>query len=87
MQHIVNIDKSGRIVIPKEMREELGLTPDQPLSIEQTQGGLVLKPQTGGRMIERDGIWSYQPVSAQPFDAVDLIREMREERARDISGL
>jgi AbrB family looped-hinge helix DNA binding protein len=36
----VTIDRAGRIVVPKPLREELGLSPDTPLEIEVVDGHL-----------------------------------------------
>lgn len=36
----VTIDRAGRIVVPKPMREALGLSPDTPLEIDVIDGHL-----------------------------------------------
>ncbi len=41
---ITSIDKRGRVVIPKELRENLGLKPDQSLVIEPRAKEIVLRP-------------------------------------------
>ncbi len=38
----VTIDRAGRIVVPKVMRDQLGLTPETPLDIELVNGRLEL---------------------------------------------
>jgi AbrB family looped-hinge helix DNA binding protein len=38
----VSIDRAGRIVVPKPLREQLGLSPDVPLEIEVVDGHLEL---------------------------------------------
>jgi AbrB family looped-hinge helix DNA binding protein len=38
----VSIDSAGRVVVPKQIREELGLTPGTPLEIEVVDGHLEL---------------------------------------------
>ncbi len=38
----VSIDRAGRIVVPKPMREQLGLSPDTPLEIDVVDGHLEL---------------------------------------------
>lgn len=40
---IRKIDKAGRIVIPKEMREFFGLKEFDPVEIVATESGIVLK--------------------------------------------
>lgn len=38
----VSIDRAGRVVVPKPMRDLLGLSPDTPLEIEAVDGHLEL---------------------------------------------
>jgi AbrB family looped-hinge helix DNA binding protein len=38
----VTIDRAGRIVVPKRLREELGLSPDTQLEIDVVDGHLEL---------------------------------------------
>ncbi len=50
------IDSAGRIVVPKALRDELGLTPGSTVDISRYGAGLQLVP--GGRtaqIVERDG--------------------------------
>lgn len=51
------IDSAGRIVVPKALRDELGLTPGSTVDISRYGAGLQLVP--GGRtarIVERDGV-------------------------------
>ena len=41
------IDDRGRIVIPNEVREELGLRPEQRLKVMPKGRGLLLTPEIG----------------------------------------
>jgi AbrB family looped-hinge helix DNA binding protein len=36
----ITIDSAGRVVVPKQMRDELGLTPQTPLEIDVVDGHL-----------------------------------------------
>lgn len=40
----VSIDGAGRVVVPKRLRDELGLTPGTALEIEVVDGHLELSP-------------------------------------------
>ena len=44
---LTSLDKRGRVVIPKELRQELGLKPDQTMIIELKGREIVLKPALG----------------------------------------
>lgn len=41
---ITTIDERGRVVIPKELRERLGLRPEQKIILELRGDELLLKP-------------------------------------------
>ncbi|HWX44771.1 MAG TPA: AbrB/MazE/SpoVT family DNA-binding domain-containing protein [Solirubrobacteraceae bacterium] len=38
----VSIDRAGRVVVPKRVRDELGFSPDRPLEAEVVDGRLEL---------------------------------------------
>lgn len=38
------IDAAGRIIVPKSLRDELGLRPGRPLEIRSVDGSLVIEP-------------------------------------------
>jgi len=44
---LTTLDERGRVVIPKEMRERLGLKADQRLLVEVRAGEVVLRPALG----------------------------------------
>ena len=49
----VPIDRAGRVVVPKPMRDELGLSPDTPLDIQVVDGHLELSaPSESARVVE-----------------------------------
>ena len=44
------ISERGQVVIPKEIREQLGLERGQLLEVEESEGAILMRPrmQTGG---------------------------------------
>jgi AbrB family looped-hinge helix DNA binding protein len=89
MNAIVEIDRSGRIVVPKKFRDTLHLTPGTRLKIEQTGEQLVLEQEFPEPRLEmRDGLLVM--VGGPPLRAEDvneLIDEQRERRMRYVAGL
>jgi AbrB family looped-hinge helix DNA binding protein len=73
------IDGAGRLVIPKPLRDRLGLTPGTRLSIEEIDGKLVISPdRPEPELVERNGFLAVQlhqdvPPSADPLG----VREAR----------
>ena len=84
--HLI-IDKAGRVVIPKPLREELRLEPGDALEIETTGEQITLRPVRGtGPLTKEHGVWVFhagQPLPASATD--DMLRQIREER--DLANL
>ena len=75
----VRIDKAGRIVVPKPLRERLGFGPHTELeAIEQP--GSVQRPS----MVKVDGLWVHQG-SVEPGTSWDrILEEVGEERIESV---
>lgn len=84
--HLV-IDKAGRVVIPKPLREELNLEPGDALEMECAGERITLRPVRGtGPLTKEQGVWVFhtgQPLSAAATD--EMLRRIREER--DLANL
>ena len=79
----IRIDKSGRIVLPKMIRERFGLTPDLELEVvEQPDGVLLRRREDQPSLIKVDGLWIHQgtPQNGAQWDRV--IDDVRDERAQ-----
>lgn len=50
-----SIDKAGRVVIPKSLREKAALRPGTKLAVRFEQGRIVLEPPAGQIRLERRG--------------------------------
>lgn len=81
------LDKAGRVVIPKPMREELHLEPGDSLEIESSGEQITLRPVRGtGPLTKEHGVWVFHSGEVLPAAATDeMLREIREER--DLANL
>jgi len=81
----LRIDKAGRIVVPKVLRERFGFQPDSELEVlELPDGVLIKKAKERPAMIKVDGLWVHQG-SAQPGTNWEhVLEEVREERAKSV---
>jgi AbrB family looped-hinge helix DNA binding protein len=84
----LKIDSSGRLVIPKPIRDRMRLEPGADLELEETSGGLVLRRVSHRpSLIEQNGILVHSGQPPKNFDWQRIIENEREERMRDIAGL
>lgn len=77
------IDQAGRFVVPKSMRDELGLTGGEELEISARDGHLELEvPATPMRLVERDGAPVAIPSESLPALTAEQVREVLERTRR-----
>jgi AbrB family looped-hinge helix DNA binding protein len=80
----VTIDKAGRVVIPKEVRDELRLEAGDTLALESEGERVTLQPVRGGTPLQKErGVWVFhggKPLSLD--EANQIVREAREPRDR-----
>ncbi|MGH8574389.1 MAG: AbrB/MazE/SpoVT family DNA-binding domain-containing protein, partial [Gammaproteobacteria bacterium] len=77
------IDSAGRIVVPKRIRDELGLTGGQELELRTIDGGLAVEiPATPMRLVEHEG--DVVPVADRELPELppELVRETLERTRR-----
>jgi len=79
------IDRFGRVVIPKRLREDLGLKVGEPLVIEERAEGILLKPSREGVSVRYKGRVLVFAGDATG-DPGDLVRKLRDERMRKLVG-
>ena len=81
------IDKAGRVVIPKPLREELHLEPGDTLEMESAGDQITLRPVRGtGPLIKKHGVWVFHSGQPLPPSATDeMLLQIRAER--DLANL
>ncbi len=86
----VTIDSFGRIVIPKKIRDRLGILPGATLRLDIVEGDdherLALEPLRNEPVLQREGnllVHTGEIVG----NVSDAVRQQRDERVRKLSGL
>lgn len=81
------IDKAGRVVIPKPLREELHLEPGDALDMESAGDQITLRPVRGtGPLTKEHGVWVFHTGQPLPASATDeMLQHIREDR--DLANL
>ncbi len=76
------IDKAGRIVLPKPLREELHLEPGNSLEIENAGEMITLRPVRGtGQLRKVHDVWVFHSGESLPARATDeMLQKIRNER-------
>lgn len=77
------VDRFGRILIPKRVRDDLGLRPGTVLSVEEREHAISLIPMEAEEVLEdREGILVFTGRAAG-----DLTSTLSEEREARLAGL
>jgi AbrB family looped-hinge helix DNA binding protein len=78
----VTLDKAGRIVLPKPLRDELRLEAGDTLEVETSSDEITLRPSRGhAQLRKKQGIWVYrsgEPLSQATVDKT--VQEVRQDR-------
>ena len=76
------MDRAGRVVIPKAVREKLNLEAGDSLEMESAGEQITLRPVRGTAPLRKErGVWVFrsgEPLRASTTDQV--LRQIREER-------
>ena len=81
----VTLDRFGRIVIPKKIREDFHLHVGSPIRIEEGEGEIVLKPVEGEpSLVTKDGVLVFSGKTVGNVETA--IEEHREGRNKRLKG-
>ena len=82
----VRLDRAGRIVVPKPVRDRLRLTPGSALELESEGERITLRPVRPEAALRKEsGIWVFQG-AANEASIPDLIEAAREKRLQELKG-
>jgi len=77
------IDSAGRLVVPKVIREELGLRGGEEVEITLRDGRVEVEPlPVPMRLVERDGVLVAEPETALPPLTSEEVRETLDRTRR-----
>ncbi len=77
------IDAAGRVIVPKSLRDELGLSPGRQLEIHARDGVLVIEPlPTAVTLIKRGKTFVAKPATQLPALTTDDVRAALEGARR-----
>ncbi len=89
MSYAISMDKAGRIVIPKAVRERLGADETTVFKLDVVLDRIEISPQeeTGSksRIAQKSGMWVIS-ASGKKFSAAEAVRQDREDRAEALSS-
>jgi bifunctional DNA-binding transcriptional regulator/antitoxin component of YhaV-PrlF toxin-antitoxin module len=89
MKQTIRMDQSGRIVIPRFVRNRYGMgTGSHQLEIVESPDGIVLRPQLEEIGADRhpSGWLVFRPLGESEGDPVEEIDRVRENRSREVRG-
>lgn len=80
----VTIDKAGRVVLPKALRDKLHLTPGDTLDLTVEEEQMTLRPRRAVPSLQKErGVWVFR--AGEDLTAAETrgtLRNIREQRAR-----
>ncbi|MGE0471756.1 MAG: AbrB/MazE/SpoVT family DNA-binding domain-containing protein [Nitrospira sp.] len=83
----VKIDQSSRIVVPKPLRDRLGLKPGMALEVQEHADGVFLRvPIPHSTMVNVDGLLVHPGTAQANADWVRVLEDVREERLRAVGS-
>ena len=84
----ITIDRAGRVVIPKVLRDKLDLAPGDTLELENAGENMTLRPlRAASPLTKEKGVWVFRSGQPLPSTATDeVIADIRHERDRQNLG-
>jgi AbrB family looped-hinge helix DNA binding protein len=88
MNTTLTIDKAGRVILPKPVRDALQISPGDSLELESSEDHIILRPAVAkGGMYKKRGMWVFDSGVPLPAESVNrTISRVRAERDRHVLG-
>jgi AbrB family looped-hinge helix DNA binding protein len=84
MRKTATIDKAGRLVLPKRLRNQMRLEAGDDLLVESVGDTITLRPIRRQPALKKElGVWVYEGERTKE-SIPDLIDQAREERIREL---
>ena len=84
MHATLTIDKSGRLVIPKRVRDALGLCPGDRLELRQHGSDVILTLSQPMSVLQKEkGVWVYRSGQRTRVSIPELIERDRRQRGEN----
>jgi bifunctional DNA-binding transcriptional regulator/antitoxin component of YhaV-PrlF toxin-antitoxin module len=81
----LRMDKSGRIVFPKSLRERLGFRAEMELEAVEEAGGVLLRVvEQKPSMVQVEGLWVHRGTAVQGANWGRVLDDVREERVQSV---
>ena len=84
----MTLDRAGRVVLPKTLRDEMRLSPGDTLDLTVKDDEVTLRPRRGASPLHKErGVWVFRtgkPLTAGETD--DTLRNIRAQRHRRNAG-
>ncbi|MCE5307481.1 MAG: AbrB/MazE/SpoVT family DNA-binding domain-containing protein [Acidobacteriales bacterium] len=88
MTATLTLDKAGRVVLPKPIRDELRLGPGDRFAVEVEDQRITLVPVRRGEIMGKErGVWVYRTGDPLPLSTVnETLRQIREDDRRALAA-
>jgi AbrB family looped-hinge helix DNA binding protein len=81
----LTIDKAGRLVLPKAIREALRIGPGDTLEVESEDDRVILHPvRARPSLTKEQGVWVFRSGNPADVSIPDLIEQQRNQRTGDL---
>lgn len=84
----ITLDRAGRLVLPKALRDELHLSPGDTLDLSSKGDEVTLRPRRAATPLQRErGVWVLR--TGKPLTGAETneaLRNIRDSRHREHAG-